>query len=262
MQIYYYLCTQIGISMKNRLFLIALLSIVCMCACAETIVLRTGAHVKGTVVLQNDDVVIVRDAEGARFQYPRADVLEILADEQPAAEETPAEEEEQLPEIKTSKKMTALLELGGGAAVKPNEAVGAGVAGTLLIGTHHIGRRHIFIGGGLGYNGLFLKDDKLHFLPIQVAVRVPFIEAKNAPVFGAALGYAVALSKEYKGGIYAGVDVGYRFAINPRTALALMAFVQFQQAKVNSTITIEGVDFSNKIGYNLVTPGVKLAFYF
>lgn len=248
--------------MKNRLFLIALLSLTCMCACAETIILRTGARFKGTVVMQNDEVVVVRDAEGARFQYPRADVEQITEDEEPVVEV-----QEKLwadPDIKTTKKVTALLEFAGGAAVNPNEASGAGLGLDLLIGTHHIGKKHIFIGGGLGYHGLFIRNDVYHFLPVQVALRMPIIEAKHAPIFGAAVGYGIALTKKtnYIGGLYAGIDFGYRYQISPRSSLAVVAFVQFQQAKVKNVTTIEGVDFENKTGRNFVTPGVKLALYF
>ena len=248
--------------MKNRLFIIALLSLTCMCACAETIILRTGARIQGTIVVQNDDVVIIRDAEGARFQYPREDVVHIVADEKPIVVEV--EEVIAEPEIKTSKKVTALLEFAGGAAVNPNEAAGAGVGADLLIGTHHIGNKHIFLGGGLGYHGLFFLNDKYHFLPVQVALRMPFIEAKHAPVFGAALGYGIALTKKtnYIGGLYAGIDFGYRYQISPRSSLAVVAFVQFQQAKVKTVTKIEGVEFENKTGRNFVTPGVKLALYF
>ena len=65
--------------MRKTLVLFALSLVCAICAHAETIVLRTGARVKGEIVLQNADVVIVRDASGARFQYPRAEVQEILA---------------------------------------------------------------------------------------------------------------------------------------------------------------------------------------
>lgn len=246
--------------MKRPVYIAFLLCLCVLCARAETIVLRTGARVKGTVVLMNDDVVIVRNAEGARFQYPRADVQEVIKDEVPAEQEAEAKVEEV--EIKTRKKVTVVLELSGGAAVNPNEAGGGAVGADLIVGNHHIGNRHILIGGGLGYHGLFIGGKVYNFLPIQVALRVPFMEAKHAPFFGASLGYGVALSKDYLGGIYAGIDFGYRYQISPKTALAVVAFAQFQQAKINTTVSVEGVDFVNKVGRNFLTPGVKVALYF
>ena len=211
-------------------------------------------------MFQNEEVVIIRDADGARFQYMRADVKEILSDDAVVAEQETQEEDNT--QITTSKKASILLELAGGAAVVPNEKVGGGFGVDLLVGSHHIGEKHLFIGGGIGYHGLFLGDEKYNFLPIQVALRMPFIEAKHAPVFGAALGYGVALSKNYLGGIYAGLDLGYRYQVNPKTAIGVVAFAQFQQAKVNSVTTIEGVEFTQKVGRNLVLTGVKLALYF
>ena len=91
---------------------------------------------------------------------------------------------------------------------------------------------------------------------------MPFVEQKHAPVFGAALGYGVALSKEYQGGIYAGLDLGYRCQLNEKTAVAVLAYTQFQQAKVQTVTTIEGINYTNLTGCNLVAAGVKLALYF
>ena len=244
--------------MKKLLVYIVLCLFVTSYAHAETILLRTGARVKGTIVFQNEEVVIVRDNSGARFQYLRSDVSEILAD----GEEVAEPEVEEVDVIKTSKKASILLEVAGGAAVLPNEAAGGAASVDLLVGSHHIGDRHIFIGGGLGYHGLFIGGEKYNFLPIQVAFRMPFVEQKHAPVFGASLGYGIALSKNYKGGIYADIDLGYRCQLNQKTAVALVFYTQFQQAQMLTTTTIEGQDFVNYTGRNLVTPGLKLALYF
>lgn len=246
--------------MKKSILLILLFCASFICAHAETLVLRTGTRVEGTIVFQNEEVVIIRNAEGARFQYPRTDIAEILTDE--AAQEQAVAEEQQTEEIKTSKKASILLELAGGAAVKPGEAAGGGFSADLLVGSHHIGSKHIFVGGGLGYHGLFLGEEKYSFLPIQIALRMPFTETRHAPVFGAALGYGIALSKNYLGGMYAGLDFGYRCQLNPRSAIALVAYAQFHQATVTNTVTIEGNEFSHKAARNLITTGIKLALYF
>ena len=243
--------------MRKIVFLIALCF--ALCAHAETIVLRTGARVKGTIVFQNEEVVILRNAEGARFQYPRAEVQEILTEE---VEEEEAPVEEQDSEIKTSKKASILLELAGGAAINPGVAAGGAFSVDLLVGSHHIGDRHLFVGAGVGYHGMFIGSEKYNFLPIQVAVRLPFTEQKHAPVFGLAVGYGVGLSKTYLGGVYADIDFGYRCQLNPRTAVAVVTFAQFQQAKVPVTTVIEGNEFTSKTGRSLVVSGIKLALYF
>ena len=215
--------------MKKQLLLI-LFCAAFVCAHAETLVLRTGTRVKGTIVFQNEEVIILRDADGARFQYPRADVQEIIADDKNGQMPNDSINVQMVNDQMVNKKASILLELAGGAAVKPGESAGGAVSADLLVGSHHIKDRHIFIGGGLGYHGLFLGPEKYNFLPIQVALRMPFTETRHAPVFGAAIGYGIALSKDYLGGIYAGIDFGYRCQLNPRTALSLVAYAQFQQA--------------------------------
>lgn len=250
--------------MLKRLSIIALLCVTCLCAYAEIVVLRTGARVQGTIVFQNEEVVIIRNAEGARFQYPKSDVQEILTDDA-AITEAPKQETAEDPEIKTTKKASILLEVGVGAAVIPNNTVGVGYNVDLLFGSHHIGDKHIFVGGGLGYHGMALGE-MYNFLPIQAAIRMPFIEAKHSPVFGLGLGYGIALSKQYVGGLYAGLDFGYRYQLNPKTALSLIAFAQFQQARMTVTETVEGETqtdaFTNESGRSLVNAGIKFALYF
>ena len=245
--------------MKKHFHIVVLFCLFALCAHAETIILRTGARVRGTIVFQNEEVVIVRDEEGARFQYMRADVEQILTNDK----EVEAQEDAALTEeIKSAKKVSILLEVAGGAAVQPHELTGGTVSADLLVGSHHIKDTHLFVGAGLGYHGLFLGGEKYNFLPIRVAVRMPLMEAKHAPVFGIDAGYGVALSKNYLGGLYAGVDFGYRCQVNPKTAVGVVAFANFQQAKVNVTETIEGVDFVHTTGRYLVCSGVKLALYF
>ena len=247
--------------MRKRILFTVLCVFVFTCAYAETIVLRTGARVKGSIVFQNEEVVIIRDTEtGARFQYPRAEVSEILTVD-PTEEET-QETEETEEAIRSSKKVSIALELAGGAAVNPDNGIGGAVSADLLVGSHHIGNKHLFIGGGLGYHGLFIGDEKFNFLPIQVALRMPFMETKHAPIFGVAIGYGIALSKAYKGGVYAAVDLGYRCQLNPKTALALTAFTQFQQATLDNTEVIEDARFINFSGRNFVVPGIKLTLFF
>ena len=131
-----------------------------------------------------------------------------------------------------------------------------------LVGSHHVGQRHLFLGAGLGYHGMFIGAEQYNFLPVQVALRLPLLEQQHAPVFGMALGYGIALSSAYKGGLYASIDFGYRYQINPKSALALVASAQFQQAKIAATEIVDGNTFTNYTGRYLVSPELKLVFMF
>ena len=143
-----------ALEMRKIAFILTLCAFV-LCAHAETLLLHTGARVKGEIVFQNEEVIIIRNADGARFQYPRADVKAVLSDEEVAAEKVdlPAETEE---EITASKKASILLELAGGGAYLSGHEYGGAASVDLLVGSHHIKDRHLFIGGGLGYHGIFM----------------------------------------------------------------------------------------------------------
>lgn len=248
--------------MKNHLIHRLILSLFFLALAAglhaDIIVLKTGAKIRGTVVFENEEVFIFRDAEGARYQYPRSEVAGVLPDEEPEQQQQQQQEES----IRSSKKVSILLELGGGPAFVPGKQIGGAFSVDFLVGSHHLANRHLFVGAGLGYHGMFIGAEKYNFLPIQAAVRMPLTEEKHAPVFGASLGYGIALSKDYLGGVYAGLDFGYRCQLNPKTAIALVAFGQFQQALVPAEEVVDGNTFVNRTGRNLVTAGLKLALYF
>lgn len=247
--------------MAKKIPSLLIVLLITICAHAETIILRTGARVKGEIVFQNEEVVILRDAAGARFQYPRTDVSDILSDDA-ALSDVSDDANAQDATIPVSKKASILLELAGGAAVIPAHAAGGAFSADLLVGSHHIKDRHLFIGAGLGYHGMIVGEEKYNFLPIQLALRMPLTEQKHAPVFGAALGYGIALSADYKGGLYAGLDFGYRCQLNPKTALALVAFAHFQQARLTLPETIDDMSFDHTAECNLIATGLKFAFYF
>ena len=264
--------------MKRRIYILVLMWFAVACAGAETIVLRTGARVKGTIVFQNEEVVIIRDESGARFQYLRSEVERIIGEEELKikSEERRVKSEEE-GEIQVKKKATIGVEIAGGGVFMPGgitgsggatgagsggaTGIGGGVAADLMVGSHHIGDRHIFIGGGFGYHGSFMGGERYNFLPVQAALRMPLMERKHAPFFGVAIGYGIALSKAYQGGIYAGLDFGYRCQLNPKTAMTIGGFAQFQQAMVQVTEVIDGSAFMNKTGRNIVLTGLKIGFY-
>lgn len=245
--------------MRKAAFLIVFLASL-LCAHAETIILHTGARVKGTVVFQNEEMVIVRNEEGKRFQYMRSDVEEVLSDDAVVEEETKVEEAEE--DITTPKKASILLEVSCAPAIMVPFSTGGNAGVDFLAGTHHIKDKHIFIGAGIGYHGYFMDGYAYNFLPIEAKLSLPFIEAKHAPLFGLAIGYGIALSKDYVGGIYTDLDFGYRYQINPKSALAVLVFASFQQARLKINETIDGSTYTNRTGRNFVTPGIKFALFF
>lgn len=244
--------------MKKTILTICLLVLACVYAHAETIILHTGARITGEIIFENEEVIIVRDGTGTRFQYPRSEVQQVVASDSVQIADTKVVETELKAE---DKKATVLFELSGGMACIPNDAMGGAFAVDMIVGSYKIGSKPIFVGAGVGYHGLMIDGQQYNFLPIQAALRLPLIDEKHAPVIGLALGYGVALSKDYLGGIYTGIDVGYRYRINDKTAMTVTLFATFQQAQVNVTQSIEDNLFTARMGRSIVVSGLKMAIY-
>ena len=110
-----------------------LLSVVSM---AEVIVLRSGQRVVGEIVLQNDEVVIVRGENGMRYQYPMNEVSSIGMEEEIVVEENE--------EVEVKKKAVSLrLQAMGGALYAPLVGWGGQVGADLMVGANLLENRFL-----------------------------------------------------------------------------------------------------------------------
>ena len=251
-------------NMCKRCLLSAVLLMAFCVVDAAVITLRSGQKIQGEIVLQNEEVVIVRNAEGARFQYPASEVVSV-AETESVSKETKQEEGDK--HKHQGRKVTLMVDLTGGGAIIPQEKAGGHIGGEFMIGSRQIGSKSIFLGGGIGVHGMFLGGKTYTFLPIQAAVNVPIIEGKHAPFVGAAVGYGFGVSGGATGGIFTAAQVGYRYTINARSALLIGLRAQFQQAKIEATEVITGEDgaetsYVGKAGRSFVTFGASIGITF
>lgn len=257
-----FLCT-FAVEMKTKLSILFLLLLAWVNLSAEIITLRSGKVINGQVLIQDEDVIILRDVNGARFQFPMSDVLSIQdVAEQPADETNSPEQQAQQPLAVGGKKATLALELAGGGLSVTSKQMGAYAAADLLIGSRQIKGKPIVLGGSVGYLGAFYQKQAYHFLPICIAVRMPLITGKHAPLIGASAGYGIALSGRYLGGLHMGADIAYRYQINSTNAMTIGLNVRFQQSTLPVTETIDGWQYEHQAGRNMVAFGAKLALLF
>lgn len=250
--------------MIRRCFSLSLALCIALSVWADKVVLHNGRTIEGQVLVQNEQVVIIRDANGMRFQFPAEDVLHVSVGEAVAADTVAVEAS-----VSSSvKKAAILLEVAGGGSSVPQDAAGGNVSVDVMVGTFDLAARHIFLGGGLGYRGVFLGGKTYSYIPVEVAVRVPFLAGVHAPYAGASLGYGFAAGKDYKGGLSAGLDVGYRYQSSAKSAIAVSLFASFQQTKMEVLVHVREADeitpsdFVDFSGRSLVLYGVKFAVYF
>lgn len=229
---------------------------------AEIVTLKTGQTIRGEILLDNDAVVIIRNSNGAKFQYLKNDIVSIEKEETNEPEIEVIGTQSYTPK---SKKVFMSISIAGGGFSAPHQYTGGAFSADLLIGSHHIGNSRIFVGGGLGFHGYWSKE-AYAFLPLMVVVGVPVIDGVHAPEFGASIGYGFSLKANATHGLYAGVDAGYRYQKSKKTALYVGLFATFQQTSLSVRETISAGSSSNvydyRSGSNLIGYGVKCRVYF
>lgn len=132
----------------RKIFVLIGLLLFTLSMSAEVVLMKSGKRYTGEIVFQNDEVVIIRDATGTRFQCPMAEVRSIGAQD---IEETPmltniANSEVQIP----TRKVSLSIEAAGGAATLPKTGWGGYVTADFLIGTRRVMSKNILLGGAVG----------------------------------------------------------------------------------------------------------------
>ena len=88
------------------------------------VTLRSGESLTGTIVFQNEEVLVLKNADGQRFQYPMAEVVSV-------EDGVAAEQEEEEQESGSRKKVGVSLHLAGGAGFVPYGGKGGGISANL-----------------------------------------------------------------------------------------------------------------------------------
>jgi len=219
------------------------------------VTLRTGQTVVGEILLQNDEVVVIRMKNGLRYQYPVDEVVSISHEE---ASATP----DHVVISSPLRKVNLRFQVSGGVIVVPELGVGGQVAADFMVGTHAIRDKRMFVGGGLGYRAKIVNDQTYSFIPLQAVLSMPLTNSKFAPVIGVSMGYGFAVDSHTHGGLCAGADFGWNCHINAQSSLQISAYAEWQQAQTNVVQIVLGKEYTNYIGSNFVAVGLRFAILF
>ncbi len=240
--------------MKKTLFIGLFFVLIGASAWADMrVVLKSGASVKGTIVFQNEQVIVLRDADQKAYQFPMSEVVTI--------EEVVDTVEDVV--IEQERAVGALIMVDGGAlydTALPESQWGGRVGASVLVGARDLLDKRIFLGGGIGYSALFMNGENYSLLPILLYTAVPFMsaESKCSPYVGLGVGYGVGLKSHYKGGLHAGIDVGMRMQIGVNKALLLSFRASFQQLGTTWNEMVNETIMTNEVTHSLVGLGLHV----
>ncbi len=226
---------------------------------AEVITLRSGKVLRGAIILRNDEVLILRDQNGARFQYPAAEIVSV--EDEATEAEAPAEAKPVVEKKASQSRVALRLTLNGGGAIVPGYNTGGGVGADLWIGSRRIGDKRVFLGGGVGVQTALLSDRNGIYIPLQVVMSMPLTDGKHAPEIGLGIGYGFT-THHTKGGLAAHLALSWRYQFAEKTALLLGARAAFQADEFTVTETLDDVAYSGSLGRSIVHVGLNLGIEF
>ncbi len=245
-------------TVKQLLCLWFLLAIGIASAQAEVVVLRSGQQVRGEILLDNDDVVILRKKDGLRYQYPKAEVIAIRSEASEEANEARVEDV-------SHQCIGVRFTVAGGAAYIPRSGWGGSMDTHLMVGVNELLEKQLFVGGSVGYRGVFVGETTYSWLPLQFVLQCPIAQqstVRHRPLLGVSFGYSFAMNKRWGGGLCAGVDVGWWYRINQTNSLLVALTAQWQQTHIDIVEIINQIAYTNHIGCNIVSLGLKVGIQF
>ncbi len=225
---------------------------------AEVILLRNGHRVKGNILINNSEVVIVQKSDGTRHQYPKTEVIAIQ-------EESTEEKMQEVITPTPQKNIAIRFAVSGGTAYIPHREWGATMDAHLMIGTQQLLQQPIFLGGSIGYCGVFDNNNNYSWIPLQLVLQYPLIlqqSARHAPLLGTSFGYSFATNKQWGGGLSAGIHIGWQYRISDRSSFSLALTAQWQQTHIDIIETIYDTDYTNHIEANILGLGLQFGIQF
>lgn len=249
--------------MRKRIDLIFVLLLTTIVSFADVAVtLRSGEIVFGNIIFQTEDILLLKTESGQRFQYQMSEVADIqdgLVTNQ--SEETKKET--------TKKKVGISLHIAGGGGLLPSYHSGGSMSADVFVGACNVFDKHIFIGGGIGYEAFFMpaannQDITTYsFIPLQIRFSTPFMQTRHAPAIGMSVGYGFSPKGIEKSGLAASLDFGYRCQISEKNALFAGLTAAIQQSKIDEyTETIEKQEYKFSSIQSLWKIGAKVAIQF
>lgn len=246
--------------MGKRLLYIAIIFIVAIVSAhAEVVVLRSGQSVKGEILLNNEEVIILRKKDGSRYQYPKQEVVEIRTEKAPTISTS------KTASITPSKAVDIRAQVQAGAAYVPYIGWGGNFQFDAALGTHQIQGKDIFLGGSIGYHTLFGLQETYSWIPLQLVAQWAIPLSRNTPhhpIVAASIGYGFATKKRWGGGICTGIDIGWGYRINQHSSLAVTATAQWQQTHITIDEVINHIPYTNTIGCPILCLGAKIGIQF
>jgi|GEM_PF-598035 len=230
------------------------------------ITLNTGEVYFGEVLVENEQIIMIRTSDGNRYQFPRNEVKSIETDF--VVKKPSRAERRNIPETAdNNEKIIMLIDVHGGVSSARHAFSNAPmVQGALVFGAKDVIFQNTFLGGGIGYSILFPSDysegGTVDFLPVFARFQTFIGSGWLTPYFEIDVGYGFSLNSNFGGGAMLKLSVGLAQKINHQSTFYFGVFAGVQNFSGRLTETNEFGTFNYHGNSTIQNFGAKIALKF
>jgi hypothetical protein len=203
----------------------------------DKITLKTGEVYTGEIVINNGEILIIKIADGSRFQIRSEEIKSI---EKTSISESKSNSDTEK-DVLTAGNLCGMLDVSGGMNFAQSAFEWSPFFDvSLSFGIKSSQNKSLFAGLGAGYFNTFYHHTSLAYIPLFIRLGSNSLSRKRtSPYFLLDAGYAIGVDEQtpYKGGVFGKLSVGIIHRLNYKTAFFAGPFVSVQS--VNGQITEE-----------------------
>lgn len=189
-------------------------------ASKSVITMKNGSVFIGEIVVQSESAVVLKTADGTRYQFPVADIenikqenivkVDTIVHAAPTYSVEPADFAMMI--SINADKVFKSRGIGGGAAVSAE----------LTLGMKNLAGQNWFLGMGAGYENIFLSSNNINLIKLFFRMQKTFLNERIISPFASLdLGYSLISADGWEGGILAKAKSGISIDIGKGNSLFL-----------------------------------------
>ena len=229
-------------------------------AVTSKVTLKTGTVFVGEIIVKNNEVVMLKDSTGARFQFQPSEVV-LVETFVPSKTDSDLQQSSTEPNAPLNTNFSARFEIVSAAVSMQNEDNAKLLTQFLLsFGNKKVLGKDIYVGLGAGF--LTVNNSNINLLPIYLKVQATTNKNRTSPFWGVESGYTFSVNNYFKGGAYTSVSAGVNYKVNYKTSIYAGVFGAVYSIKGRLTESITEGTYAYEGIASLKTAGLKLGLQF
>lgn len=231
------------------------------------ITLKSGITYTGTILVENDEIIMIQMKDGAKIQFQHTDVLKKELTPENSLQDI--ESDNSSPAYSNATKdelIKGRIEIanviGGGKNTFKNKNF---IQALLIFGKNSVSQSELYFGVGSGIFSSTIKSVNITFIPAFIHLEYnKKNETKNrlSAFAGLKAGYSFSLQKSVNGGIFIQPDLGMKVSLNNRSTFRLSATLGNQIFSGELKESNNSNYYSYNGTTNLLTIGLRAGFEF